>query len=139
MTLFNLQKELCVVYNYISLPSKNNQLWSGFGPPGTSRCETVWNEEILFFFLDSTELRMAEWLRKNMEEYLVLELRSFSSLEAWSILWQLKPWISSSMIITIRKRIMGLWNFMSQMMEQSWGRKTWKAEKTVFDCFLYCL
>lgn len=91
----------------------SNQLWSGFGPLGTSLRDTEWTSLILLL-LDSEALKMAERACRNVEECLVSDPCSISPFPIDRLISrQVVPWTSTRN--TIRK-MRNSWEFLFFMM-----------------------
>ena len=108
----------------ISIPEPNfiYQLWSGFGPPGITGCETV---RTLLALLPPNATKCEIVLRGNWKEDLVLVLGSVSTLAAQLMCRQSQRWTNTRRVIKNTASDEKLWTPMSQ----NYGTGIWKKKK----------
>ena len=108
----------------ISIPEPNfiYQLWSGFGPPGITGCETV---RTLLALLPRNATKCEIVLRGNWKEDLVLVLGSVSTLAVQLMCRQSQRWTNTRRVIKNTASDEKLWTPMSQ----NNGTGIWKKEK----------
>ena len=108
----------------ISIPEPNfiYQLWSGFGPPGITGCETV---RTLLALLPPNATKCEIVLRGNWKEDLVLVLGSVSTLAVQLMCRQSQRWTNTRRVIKNTASDEKLWTPMSQ----NYGTGIWKKKK----------